>query len=125
MRRQARQAEQQRQDDDDEDDSADAEGDDDAAARQQEEMQDQQQQACVKCGKRQGWSIPSKGGWELVALPAGTDSWSASTLLEEQARDRIHEFRCGPLVETCASCACSFSRVFDMLDDWASRPTLC
>lgn len=99
-RRQARQtAEQQRQDDDDDDeeeeDDTEAEGGDDAAARQQEEMQQQQQQACVKCGKRQGWSIPSKGGWELVALPAGSDSWSASTLLEEQARDRAHEFRCG------------------------------
>ena len=99
MRRQARQAEQQQQDEDDDDDDdeddADTEGGDGAAACQQEEMQRQQQQACGKCGKRQGWSVPSKGGWELVALPQGSDSWSASTLEEEQARDRAHEFRCG------------------------------
>lgn len=79
------------EDEDDADPSADADGDDDdAAARQQRE----QRHACVKCGQRQGWNIPSKGGWVLVALPSGSESWSASALLEEQRRDRLHEFRC-------------------------------
>lgn len=109
MQRQRRRAEQQDDegdeegDDDDDEDDADPSGDadgDDAAARQKRE----QQQACGKCGERQGWNVPSKGGWELVALPSGSESWSASALLEEQRRDRLHEFRCGvPLVDACVT----------------------
>eukprot|EP00903_Cladosiphon_okamuranus_P005750 g5704.t2 len=101
-RRKARQAEQQQQnqddeDDDDDDDEDDDEDDADAGGGTEEgNRHQQQQQACVRCGKREGWCIPSKGGWELVALPAGSDSWSVSSLLGEQRRDRVHEFRLEP-----------------------------
>lgn len=60
----------------------------------QEKMQQLQLQACGECGQRQGWKTPSKGKWTLVDLPPGAQSWSTSTLLDEQRRDPLHEFRC-------------------------------
>ncbi|CAM9225870.1 unnamed protein product, partial [Ectocarpus fasciculatus] len=71
-------------------------GDGGAAARDQRQ-QERMQQACGECGQRQGWRVPSKGGWVLVALPLGAQSWSTATLLEAQQRDKgLHEFRLEP-----------------------------
>lgn len=78
------------QDEDEDVDSSEADAESEESRRQQ---QQQQQQSCGVCGQRSGWSIPSKGGWELVALPSGSESWCSTTLLQEQRRDRLHEFR--------------------------------
>lgn len=76
------------------DDGDDHSGDGAAAGEQNHQEKMQQPQACGECGQRQGWNIPSDGGWTLVGLPPGAQSWSTSTLLDEQRRDILHEFRC-------------------------------
>lgn len=87
-------------DDEEEDASASTAGGDGGAAAHDQRQQERMQQACGECGQRQGWRLPSKGGWELVALPLGAQSWSTATLLEAQQRDKgLNEFRCD-----CPSC---------------------
>ncbi|CAM9351660.1 unnamed protein product [Scytosiphon promiscuus] len=62
----------------------------------EDEMRRSHGQACGECGQKQGWMLPTKGGWTLVRLPRGAQSWSTAALLEEQGRDNLHEFRLEP-----------------------------